>query len=58
MAIAIEFFRELFLGQRHTHGVSKPLTKWTSCRLYARTLAVFWVSGSLGVQFAEVLDVL
>ncbi len=58
MAGLVEPGRQDFLGQGHPHRIGKALAEGTGGSLDPRGIAVLGVAGSLGVQLAELLQIL
>jgi len=56
VAGAVEFARELFLGQRHAHGIADALAQRAGGGLHTRRHAHFGVARRLAVQLAKGLD--
>src|SRR5205085_10445632 len=53
----VEYRREVCLGERHSHRVADALAEGTRRRLYARSVAVFGVSGSAAPPLTKLLEV-
>ena len=58
MAVAVELTGQRLLGDRHAHGIGDALAQRTGGGLNARGIAVLRMTRGLGMQLAEVLELL
>ena len=57
VARTVELRRQCLLGDRHAHGIGQPLAQRAGGGLDTRRITVFRVTGGLGMQLAEVLQI-